>query len=372
MTTYTVTNSNDSGAGSLRAAIAQANANLGADIIELSSEVVLNSAIKITDSLTLTGSERTAIRQTGSQRLFEIDDGLADNRIEVAFDDLTLTGGNTAEAGGAILSTENLTITNSQLLDNRAGSFGGAIGITDGGSLSLSDSAIVNNSANENGGGIGVSQNSAVEIVNTTVFGNSADVGGGIWSGSDSNRLEIVDSQVTDNSEPNIVGDGFIFITTQEGVSLLGDTVYRFFEPSLGGHFYTASEVERDYVIDNLSNYRYEGASYQAINPEVEAAEEVYRFFNPQTGFHLYTTDEREREYITDNLDHFAYEGIVFHAYETEISGSIPIYRFYEPTLGTHFYTAEETEMMSVRENLTNYNYEGIAYYAMPIEDSVV
>ena len=372
MTTYTVTNNNNSGAGSLRSAIAQANDNLGLDIIELAGDFELNSAISITDSLTLVGSDDTVITSTVNSRLFEIDDGEPDNQIEVSFENLTLTGGSTEEAGGAILSAEDFTITNSVLDNNYSGKSGGAIAISNGGSLKVSDSSITNNSASQRGGGISVEQNSTVEIVNTVISSNSAESGGGISSSEDTNRIEIIDSQITDNSQPNLVGDGFIFITTTEEMSLLGDTVYRFFMPSQGGHFYTTDETEKNYVIDNLSNYQYEGESYQAVHPQVESAEEVYRFFNPQTGFHLYTTDEREKEYITNYLDHFTPEGIVFHAYPTQISGSIPIYRFYEPILGTHFYTEDEAEMISVRENLTNYNYEGIAYYALPIEDSFV
>ena len=372
MTTYTVTNNNNSGTGSLRAAIAQANESFGPDIIELAGEIELNSAIAITDSLSLVGSDDTVITSTVNSRLFEIDDGEPDNQIEVSFENLTLTGGSTEEAGGAILSAEDFTITNSVLDNNYSGKSGGAIAVLDGGSLKVSDSSITNNSASERGGGISVEQNSTVEIVNTVISSNSAESGGGISSSEDTNRIEIIDSQITDNSQPNLEGDGFIFITTQESVSVLGNTVYRFFMPSLGGHFYTNDETEKNYVIDNLDNYEYEGESYQAVNPQADEAEEVYRFFNPQTGFHLYTTDEVESEYISDNLDHFTPEGIVFHAFDTQILGSIPIYRFYEPTLGTHFYTEDEAEMISVRENLTNYNYEGIAYYALPIEDNVI
>ena len=371
MTTYTVTNNLDSGAGSLRSAIAIANKSLGPDIIELAGEIELNSAIAITDSISLVGSDDTVITSTAESRLFEIDDGEPNRQIEVSFENLTLTGGNTQGSGGAILSAEDLRITNSVLNNNYSNEGGGAIAIVNGGSLTVTDSTITNNSASQ-GGGINVEQNSTVEIINTIVSENSALTGGGIFSTGDTNRIEIIDSQITDNSQPNLEGDGFIFITTTESVSLLGDTVYRFFMPNQGGHFYTSDETEKNYVIDNLNNYQYEGESYQAVNPEADEAQEVYRFFNSQTGFHLYTTDLKEREYISDHLDHFTPEGTVFHAFETQISGSIPIYRFYEPTLGTHFYTESEAEMISVRDNLTNYNYEGVAYYAMPTEDSLV
>jgi lysyl endopeptidase len=42
-------------------------------------------------------------------------------------------------------------------------------------------------------------------------------------------------------------------------------SIFRFFVPSKGTHFYTASESERDSVIANLSHlYRYEGVAYKA------------------------------------------------------------------------------------------------------------
>lgn len=159
-------------------------------------------------------------------------------------------------------------------------------------------------------------------------------------------------------------------------------TVYRFFNPTKGGHFYTADVNEKNYVQQNLNNYVFEGETYQTVDPvataqavgntgdiqgEVES-EEVYRFFNPTTGVHLYTTSENERDSVIENLDNFVFEGVKFYAYETQVDNSMPIYRFYEPSLGVHFYTPSENEKNSVQENLDNYVYEGVAYYAMPLE----
>lgn len=145
-------------------------------------------------------------------------------------------------------------------------------------------------------------------------------------------------------------------------------TVFRFFDPSSGAHFYTVDEKEKAHVEDNLDNYTFEGESYETMDLTTGAGgEEVYRFFNPTTGVHLYTTSEVERDSIIDTLDNFTFEGTKFYAFETEVDGSMPVYRFYEPTLGVHFYTPSEFEKNSVMENLDNYNFEGIAYYAMPL-----
>ena len=149
----------------------------------------------------------------------------------------------------------------------------------------------------------------------------------------------------------------------------MGNTVYRYFNPNAGVHFYTANEAERESV-ENLDNYTPEGESYVAVDPMTGGAEEVYRFYNENTGVHLYTTSETERDNIQNNSDSFSFEGTAFYAFEEQVEGSIPIYRFYEPTIGVHFYTPNEEEKMSVEENLPNYNSEGIAYYAFPIEGS--
>ena len=149
---------------------------------------------------------------------------------------------------------------------------------------------------------------------------------------------------------------------------ITGEIVYRFFNPSIGVHFYTIDEFERDYIVDNLTNYNFEGASYKAADPLTGSPIPVYRFFNPGTGAHLYTISEVEKDFIIDNLDNYNFEGEKFFAYQEDLDSTIPIYRFYEPSLGVHFYTPSEGEKNFVEENLTNYDFEGIAYYAHPVD----
>ena len=148
-------------------------------------------------------------------------------------------------------------------------------------------------------------------------------------------------------------------------------TVYRFFNNELGVHFYTASEAEKQNVIDNLTGFSFEGASYLAVDPLTGLGEPapVYRFQNIDTGLHLYTISEDERNFIQNNLTNYVFEGEVFSAYTSEVEGTIPIYRFFNPTLGTHFYTPSAEEKELVEQTLSNYIFEGIAYYALPTED---
>lgn len=146
--------------------------------------------------------------------------------------------------------------------------------------------------------------------------------------------------------------------------------VYRFFNRETGVHFYTASEIEKNSVIENLPNYTLEGAAYKTIDPltGMDNADVVHRFLNQSTGVHLYTVDEVERSYIADNLSNYEYEGSAFLGYTSQVENTIPIHRFYNSTIDAHFYTASEIEKNVVENDLSNYDYEGIAYYAYSVD----
>ncbi|MEL6442367.1 MAG: hypothetical protein AAFQ80_24360 [Cyanobacteria bacterium J06621_8] len=146
------------------------------------------------------------------------------------------------------------------------------------------------------------------------------------------------------------------------------DDVYRFFNNSTGGHFYTGNETERDAVLE-LPNFSFEGASYESVDPLTgdPAPSPIYRFLNLDTGIHFYTISEAERD-ATQELANFSFEGEVFFAYPTEEEGTIPIYRFFNVVTGAHFYTPSATERDSVEANLPDFVSEGIAYYAFPLD----
>ncbi|WP_417391439.1 choice-of-anchor Q domain-containing protein [Gimesia sp.] len=165
LTAFTVVNTDDSGEGSLRAAIEAANANAGADTISfdaaLSGEtIVLSDELLISDDLTITGLGANLLTLDGNNnsRIFNIDDDSNVSTIMVEINGLTLTNGNSntvdtelADNGGAIFSTENLTIENCIFTGNTAGS-GGAI-YDDASSLTVRGSQFIGNTAEESDGG---------------------------------------------------------------------------------------------------------------------------------------------------------------------------------------------------------------------------
>ena len=153
------------------------------------------------------------------------------------------------------------------------------------------------------------------------------------------------------------------FTNSQQTPNSERTTVYRFLNNDTGVHLYTVDEEEKN-AIEQSSNFSFEGASYNAVDP-ITGGVPVYRFLNQDTGVYLYTISGAERDATTD-LANFSLEGEAFFAYGTQVEGSIPIYRFFNSDTGAHFYTSSEIEKENVENNLPNFQSEGIAYYALP------
>ena len=159
---FVVTNTWDSGIGSLRQAILTANANPGPDTITfasgLSGTIVLTSGeLQITDDVTIDGPGAALISVSGNNasRVFEVD------LVHAAISGLTITGGN---AYGDIIQP----------------GWGGGIWVASG-TLTVNQSTISRNTAAQ-GGGISAGFDSTVTVNQSTISSNSALAGGGIYS----------------------------------------------------------------------------------------------------------------------------------------------------------------------------------------------
>ena len=158
--TFTVLNLADSGLGSLREAILDANANPGANLIRFAPSardgtVVLTSGeLNITDNLEIDGpgADRLAVSGNDSSRVFRINSGVA-----VSIDGLTVTHGRAVGQGGGILNAGTLTVSHAILSDNLVGGVPGATlgtvvdafggGIFNTGTLTVSHTRFVHNQA---------------------------------------------------------------------------------------------------------------------------------------------------------------------------------------------------------------------------------
>jgi hypothetical protein len=186
--TYTVTNTADSGPGSLRAAVTSVNADLQPDVITfaagLSGTITLTSGVlTLTNSVTITGPVGNGIIISGnnSSQVFN----LSATGKTFAFNNLEITGGNATSSGGAVYVGNNIvTFDTDWVHGNKTTSTGGGIGSAVGATVTVTNSAITGNSSGSSGGGFygtGFSGTTTLLFQNSTISGNSANgVGGGI------------------------------------------------------------------------------------------------------------------------------------------------------------------------------------------------
>lgn len=95
--------------------------------------------------------------------------------------------------------------------------------------------------------------------------------------------------------------------------------VYRFWSPVLQAHFYTIDEAERDVLIREFPDiWTDEGIAFYAFAEDCRPADAVavYRFWSPILGDHFYTASEDERDLLIDRYpDIWIFEGIAWYAY---------------------------------------------------------
>jgi hypothetical protein len=182
--TVAVTNGNDSGSGSLRAAVAAANPG---DVVKVptltvfltSGQIVVNNSVTITGA----GARQTTISGTGQSRVFDITSGTVSiSGVTVTGGDGVGTPGGTAGPGGGILVAGGgtLTLADSTVTGNQTMGAGAGSGIQAGGSLTVLRSTISFNSGpgSTRAGGIGFAGGDALQVVDSTLAHNTLESGG--------------------------------------------------------------------------------------------------------------------------------------------------------------------------------------------------
>ena len=184
MAIITVNNTNDSGAGSLRGAIASAQPG---DTINFASglanqTITLNSqlTIPVGKSLTIDGANASGLTISGNNanRIFYLD-STSVNPTTLTLKNLQIANGYTPEQGGAILTTHQ-------------------------GRLNLEGMTFTNNVANEGGGAIYTAFEGYLTVTNSVFNGNKATAGnneraGGAISFHGPNDFTITGSIFTNN-----------------------------------------------------------------------------------------------------------------------------------------------------------------------------
>jgi hypothetical protein len=215
-TTITVANPNDSGPGSLRQALADANdgdaidfdPSLKGQTISLTSaELVINKSITISglgpNLLTVSRAQNApAFRifdlmpgrsvtiqgltvSNGLAPEFGCGGGILDQGSSLSLINCTVSGNSTDGTGGGICADANatLTIDSSTLSGNYAGDYGGSI--ANSGTLIINNSTLSGNRGEFTGGAIlnGFNGDASLTVSNSTLSGNTTQLhGGGIFN----------------------------------------------------------------------------------------------------------------------------------------------------------------------------------------------
>jgi len=245
--TFTVTNNNDSGAGSLRQAILSANAGISNDDIvfaaNVTGSIILTSGtlrVSGIGALTISGpgAKVLTVSGNGASQVFEIitgpvnisgltiangrsisDGGGISNANTLTVTNCTISGNSANSDGGAISNGAALTVNNCTISGNSAGSDGGAI--SNGNSLIITNSTITGNSAGSDGGAI--SNGSMITVTNCTISGNSSNSdGGGISTAATANlRNTIIAQNSASSGGPDVRSS---MPVTSQGYNLIGNS----------------------------------------------------------------------------------------------------------------------------------------------------
>ena len=172
------------------------------------------------------------------------------------------------------------------------------------------------------------------------------------------------------NSIDGIPFDVLRSSTLLQPFEVVAGSVYRFWSPITGRHFYTIDEDEKNVVLQKYPYFwLFEGPVLYAwttqYGPDMAP---VYRFWSSQSGSHFYTISEAEKNKLINTLAYFwTYEGVAFYAYAPgrQPADTSPVYRFWKRSDNTHFYTIDPRERDKLVSQFSAiYTYEGIAYYA--------
>ena len=247
--TFYVANLNDSGSGSLRQAITNANGAGTAAVVDFQSELtgtitLTTGEIAISNSVTINGpgSDVITVSGGGTSRIFDVHNG--SNSYTVNISGLTLRNGYSATQGGAVYCSGNyLTLSNSVIENNVANGSGGGVVVTSNySSATLLNDTFSNNSAPSGCGFLLVTPTASISGVvaqkNTcTTLGGGGEVSGGTVTVSGSqfsnntggglyarapNTITISNSQFTGNYIATY-GGGFSS-KNAKGISITGST----------------------------------------------------------------------------------------------------------------------------------------------------
>ncbi|NJL06725.1 MAG: hypothetical protein HC911_17850 [Chloroflexaceae bacterium] len=233
--TLTVTTLANSGAGSLRQAIADAQAGdtitfAVTGTIRLSTQLLLPRAVTIQGP----GADQLAVSGENIARVFLLDNNA---NVQATISGLTIRDGQTSAAGAGVYvgRTNALTLTNVTVFRNTAGGFGG--GIYNDGTLTVIDSTI---STNSGSGGGGIHNERTLTVQGSTIAENTGSAGG-IRNTAFNNPTTVVERSVIRGNVATFEGGG---IGTDSGtVTVRASTIVSNTTTGIGGGIASRASV---------------------------------------------------------------------------------------------------------------------------------
>jgi uncharacterized repeat protein (TIGR01451 family) len=222
-TPFTVSNTNDSGAGSLRFALSHlavgtlATTNTINFTLPPSSTILVGSTLPISQGVTITGPGAASLAIDGGHtvQIFTIASG-----ITVSISGLTIQNGSNDSgdfSGGGIDNFGTLTVTDCTVKGNAASHLGAGIYNNNGATLTIMGCTISNNVAGDDGA---VGNDGMLTVMNSTLSNNTAFDGAAIennFNGTGS-TLIVTNSTFFNNGASD---DGGAIDNDQHGASLM-------------------------------------------------------------------------------------------------------------------------------------------------------
>lgn len=144
--------------------------------------------------------------------------------------------------------------------------------------------------------------------------------------------------------------------------------VYRFWSSTKRSHFYTADPAERDFVIEHYDDTEWasEGVAYEAFLDQEPGTIPLYRFWSHRFQGHFYTASESEKDAVIADYpdDVWEFEGVAYYVYPDAEEAGAQVFRFWSAQNRHHFYTADpaERDYIVAHYPSTEWAYEGPAF----------
>jgi parallel beta-helix repeat protein len=231
--TLTVTNLNDSGAGSLRDALGSAN---NGDTITFQSGLTgtlnLASKLAVADGVAITGPGGGAITISGQDtvKIFYLN---AAGTPDITISGLTLVHGH-GDHGGAVFEKQaaHVTLDNDIISDNTSTSWGGAVAGNDtGNSMTITNSTLSGNTAGNAGGALYLDESTSVSIDSSTFSNNTGGMtnsgrgGGALYFNTINGPTTISNSTFTGNTGGTSGDGGAMYFDELESLTISNTAV---------------------------------------------------------------------------------------------------------------------------------------------------